>query len=199
MQRPMVFRVSWLVGLGIVSTLRAAEAPVSSPDGKLTVVVSSQAVGQLEYVVKLGGKTVLEPSPLGVTVDEVELGTAVTIGKPKRFDFQETYPWRGVHATAVNHYEGAIIPVQHNGSKTRYILEVRAFDNGVGYRYILPGSGSRKVPGEATAFVLPKDSIVWFQTNTNNYERPYQKYALADIKKDTYLGPPLVVVLVGLP
>jgi len=175
--------------------LAHAEVPVSSPDGKVTVVVSVNESGQLEYVVKLKGKSVLAPSPLGITVDDVSLGSGVTINKPRRFNFKETYPWRGVHSTAVNHYELGMIPVQHSESKTRYMLEVRVFDTGVGYRYIIPGSGSRKVSGEASAFVVPEGSVVWFQTNTNNYEKPYQKYALADIKKDTYLGPPLVVVL----
>jgi len=195
MRRRIFSFMIWGMLLMFSHLVQSAEVPVSSPDGKVTVVVSANEAGQLEYLVKLRGKTVLENSPLGVTVDDVPLGSGVTINKPRRFNFKETYPWRGVHSTAVNHYELVMIPVQHTVSQTRYMLEVRVFDTGVGYRYIIPGSGSRKVSSEASAFVAPKGSVVWFQTNTNNYERPYQKYALADIKKDTYLGPPMVVVL----
>ena len=86
MRRRIFSFIIWAMLLMLGGMVRA-EVPVSSPDGKVTVVVSANEAGQLEYVVKLRGKTVLENSPLGVTVDDVTLGKGVTVSKPKRFAF----------------------------------------------------------------------------------------------------------------
>jgi hypothetical protein len=51
----------------------------------------------------------------------------------------EKYPWRGVHAEAVNQCHGVKIPITHLASKTSYTLEARAFNDGVAFRHVIPG------------------------------------------------------------
>ena len=81
----------------------------------------------------------------------------------------ETYVFRGAHSVATNHFCSAEIPVvQNNG--TRFILEVRAFDDGVGWRYRVPGEGLRKVKGEASSWTLPTGSRVWFGERNNDWK-----------------------------
>ncbi len=176
-------------------TVEAAPIAITSPNGQVVASVCADSEGRLTYSVRLGGQPVIEPSPLGVVVDGEDLGQGVAVGAVRRSSGNETYPWLGVHSTARNHYRGATIAVTHTATGTRYTLEVRAFDCGMAMRYIIAGDGQRTVSGEVTAFTVPAGSTVWFQTNTNNYEKPYLRHALADIKKDTYLGPPLVVRL----
>ena len=61
------------------------------------------------------------------------------------------------------------IALRHAASATAYVVDVRVFDDGVGFRYVVPGVGSR-VPDEATAFVLPAGSTVWYHDLRGHYE-----------------------------
>lgn len=175
--------------------LGANEVVVKSPDGRLTMTVGVEEGGYLAYELGRDGEAVIESSPLGITVDGARLGRDVSLGSATRTSVDASYATRGVHAVARNHYNGATIPVTHRGTETPYVLEVRVFDDGAGFRYIVEGSGKRRVSGEDTCFQLPADSVIWYQTNTNNYEEFYERHPIGEVKKDVYMGPPVVVEL----
>ena len=46
----------------------------------------------------------------------------------------EAYLWRGVHSIARNQFKGATVSVTHTQSGTKYTLEVRVFNDGMGLR-----------------------------------------------------------------
>ena len=175
--------------------LGADSVVIKSPDGRLAMQVGADGMGQLAWQLSFEDLAVIEPSPLGVTLNGTSLGRGVTLGKPERWGVDETYVWRGVHSKARNHFNGARIPVTHTQSKVPYVVEVRVFDDGAGFRYVVPGEGQRRVAGEDTAFQLPADCVVWFQTNTANYEGFYEQRPVERVPQDTYMGPPVVVEL----
>ena len=188
----------WIVaGVCMLSqmVLGAGGIVVQSPDGQLFTTVGTSDVGQLTYTLSRKGRAVIEPSPLGVTVDGSHLGRGVSVGSPDRWTVDESYRTRGVHSQARNHFSGARIPVLHAQSGTKYILEVRVFNDGVGFRYVVDGEGTHRVAGEDTAFELPEASAVWFQTNTRNYEGVYQRLPISQVPGNTHMGPPVVVEL----
>jgi len=188
-----------LAGLCVLSqvALGAGEVVVSSPAGTVSMTVGVNVQGQLYYRLSEGDRVVIEPSPLGITIDGVRLGRGVSLGKPVRQSKDETYATRGVHSMARNHYNGAAIPVTHDKSRTSYVLEVRLFDDGAGFRYVAERTGLHQVSGEDTAFKLPADSAIWFQTNVANYEEIHKRLMLADVPADTFMGPPVVAELPG--
>jgi len=183
--------------LGLVGATGCSQLTVTSPGGHLVAAISVDGSGQLTYSVQHGRVPVLEDSPLGITVDGVKLGEGVTLGAAKTTTVNETYASRGVHAAAVNHYRGAAIPVTHQASGLTYTLEVRAYDDGLAYRYVVPGSGERTVTGEASAWTLPTGCSVWHQSNTKNYEAIHRQQTAESVKKGTKIGPPMVAVLPG--
>ena len=150
---------------GIVSKLE-----VASPAGAVKTSVWVNEAGRLTYSMHHAGAVAIEPSPLGVTIDGVDLGAGVRLEQPRRSQLNETYPWRGAHAVATNHYCSAEIPVVHVGSGMRFVLEVRAFDDGAAWRYRISGAGSRTVQGEASSWTLPAGSRVWFGERNNNWK-----------------------------
>jgi alpha-glucosidase len=81
-------------------------------------------------------------------LDKVDLSLGVELGQADRYQVKQKYPWRGVHAEAVNRCNGARIPVTHTGSKTTYTVEMRAFNDGVAFRHILPGNEKPAVPDD---------------------------------------------------
>ena len=178
---------------------QAAEVSVTSPDGAVRLVLSADAEGHLLYSVTQGGRPRLEPARAGVLVEGVDFGAGVTLGAPRTRSLSEVFPWRGNKRTGTNRCQVSEIPVR-SPAGGEWIFEVRVFDDGVGFRYRVPGAGTRRVVGEPTRWHLPTDSTVWFQTDTTNYEGAYQSTRADQVpreqeakKRPVHLGLPMTI------
>ena len=149
--------------LSFVAALAASafqtSVAVQSPNRKVSLAVAVDGSGQVTWTVTRDGATVIEPSPVGIRVDGIDLGKGATLGKAATYRVDEKYAWRGVKSEAVNRANGARIPVRHTAGHS-YTLDVRVFDDGVAFRHEVPGTGSR-VPDAGTTFKLPAGSTVW--------------------------------------
>ena len=171
---------------------------VRSPDGTVAAVVGVDDSGRLSCGVALEGRCVLEKSPLGVTVDGRDLGEGVKLGAPESRSFSETYEFMGIHRTAVNKYNESVWPVLCSKSgKELMRLEVRAFDDGVAYRYRLPGGAPRKIAGEVSSWTLPKGAVLWYQVGVGSYENLYTTSTAEDIPEGKTLCLPMTAKLSG--
>jgi alpha-glucosidase len=79
----------------------------------------------------------------------------------------------------------------------RFTVEVRVFDAGVAFRYLVPGGAASRVPDEATTFRLPAGSTVWFHDFSGHYEGIHKKYAIAEVKAGEWAAPPVTFALPG--
>lgn len=168
---------------------------VASPDNNIQVSVSVVS-GRLTYSVSYKGSPAIEASPLGTIVNGVDLGQGVTLGTTTTYSANTTFPWRGTHATAIDHYNGRRYPVTHT-SGAAYTFDVRVFDDGVAFSYLVAGTGSRTVDGEATAFKFPTGSTVWYQPAFDKYEGSYTTADISTVVTGAVSGPPLTVKLPG--
>ncbi len=189
--------------VGVFAALLAQAAPieVASPDGSVRFQLTADAEGHLRYRVTQGGRARLESAPAGPIVDGVDLGLTATVGAPQTRELSEVFPWRGNKTSATNHCRAAEIPVESK-SGVAWTFEARVFNDGVGFRYRVPGTGRRRVQGESTAWELPRDCTVWFQTDTANYEGVYESARVGQVplekeiknqKRAVHLGLPLTV------
>jgi alpha-glucosidase len=158
--------------------------------------VAAGAQGRLEYSVTFREKPVIETSPLGITVDKVNLAEGAQLGKVDRYQVKESYPWHGAHSTATDYCQGARIAVTHAASRTAYTLEVRAYNDGIAFRHIVPGQGTR-VPDEATLFRLPSGSTLWYHDLEDHYEGIYARKGLRAVPPGAWAAPPLTFQLPG--
>lgn len=197
------------VGASLYTIRLAASVPPAtdkidllSPDGSVRLQLGAGPDGSLGYAVQFDGQSRIERSPLGITIDGAHLGTTVEMGSPKTTRIAETFPWRGNKTLATNLCQATEVPIRSKTSGVGWILEARVFNDGVAFRYRVPGAGSRTVAGESTSWQLPADSTVWFQTDTVNYEGAYRssradqiplELEAQDKKQRTHLGPPLTV------
>src|SRR5882724_9626959 len=168
---PLMLASAFALLLVAATQAKDSEFTIKSPDGK---IVASISPGEhLSYTVDFHGKSVLGKSELGISVDGVDLGEhAALSGKPETSTINERYATRGVHTEAVNHCNVAIIPLTSGG--TKWQLEVRVFNDGVGYRYRVPGSGTRRINGESSEWNVPVGSVLWHQDENNpSYESRY--------------------------
>jgi len=152
-------------------TLALVLLTLASPDKHVALTLESRPA--LSWSATLNGKSVVEPSPIAITVDGVNLAEGAKPGRIKR----------STSGTC------AIAQVPFTG-KTPYTLELRACNDGVAFRHVVPGAGAR-VPDEATAFRLPAGSTVWFHDLEGHYEAVHVRQQVHEIPKDKWAAPPV--------
>jgi alpha-glucosidase len=144
----------------------AAEQQLSSPDGALKVTVSDSD-GQARYAVAYKGKPLLAPSPLGLVLSAggpLSHGLKITGAAPSAND--TTYDLvAGKARTVRDHYNQLSVDFQEpEGRKRQLRVIVRAYDDGVAFRYVLPGRpglDAVNIRNEETRFDFPVDYRCW--------------------------------------
>jgi alpha-glucosidase len=157
---------------------------LSSPDGTLSATLTSGQNG-LQWSLHRNDRTLIEPSPLGITIDGTDYGSQDIWGTPSLNTIRESYLWRGVKSTATNHCHGYSIPVTHGTSARNWTLEAKVFNDGFAYRYRIPGKASRIVRSERSSWTFPEKTTLWFQTDTRNYEGEYHSASPHEIPLTT--------------
>ena len=162
-----------LLALVLLSAIAAAAqtGPVvlTSPNGALDISIATvrgQAVqaagGQLAYRVTFRGQPVIQWSNLGLILEgSPPLGPAVRIESSRASGQDET--WIAVQGKASrirNHFNAvAVETVETAANGRRLVVEARAYDDGVAFRYIVPEQPSLKelrILNEATQFRFSK-------------------------------------------
>ena len=172
------------------------EVQLASPDGKIKFTILPYAE-RLTFTVTMGNTIVLEPSPIVMKLDGYDLSSGVVFNNLERYSIDESYPWYGARATAVNRCNGVKLSLTHDLSFTSYTLEVRVFNDGVAYRHVIPGEESTlRAPDEYSAFVIPDGSTLWYGGLADgHYETEFVKKNISEVHAGEWAGPPLTFKL----
>jgi alpha-glucosidase len=176
--------------------LNAQELILKSPDGKVQATLSA-VERRLHFGAMLDGVNVIERSPLILTMDGQSITAGVELGEESQWETKEWYPWHGVHSSATNHSKNYTVTLRNAATKTDFKLEMRAFNDGVAFRYLIPASEKSRVPDEATTFTLPAGSTVWHHDLEGHYEAAYQRSKIEDINAGEWIAPPVTFKLPG--
>jgi alpha-glucosidase len=169
---------------------------VEGPSSQVKFDLSLRSENRVAYRVTLKGRPVVELSRLGILVDGVNLGDGATVAGVERSRQDDRYRTRGVHSIAINRYNAATISLIHQPSGTRYSMEVRAFDDGVAFRYVVPAGGNvTRVPDEATVFNVPPRSVVWYHDLDGHYEGVHERKDIEDVTEGDWAAPPVTAQL----
>ncbi len=167
---------------------------LTAPGGKISAAIL-RGRERLYLSGHLGGRPFIE-SPLGVTVDGTDIGKNARIVSVAGYATDETYAWIGNTRTLRDHGKG-LKARMHTAGFGEWTLDLRAYDDGIAWRYIIPGQGERKVTGEATSFILPEGAAYWSHHNTANYEANYLRFEPAGDAPSRPVTMPLTVELPG--
>src|SRR6267142_970119 len=176
------------ISYGSSPVVSAKNVRVVSPDRHLEFQLFNDQ-SRLQFRITLGKTPVVETSRLGMRIDEVDLSQNVEIGRVQNYRTNEKYASRGVHSEATDHSNGAKISLRHPASNTNYTLEVRAYDDGVAFRHIVPGNDKGRVPDEATVFTLPEGCSVWFHDFEGHYEGFHTRKEIAEVRAGEWAAP----------
>ena len=195
------FLATAIVAPVVISNLRTTKTAgevitFKSPNGQVQFVLFATGL-QLRYRVIRKTRIIIETSQLGILVDGLDLGRDSTTGRIERYRINEKYLARGAHSEAKNNCNCARISLTHKASKTDSVLEVRVYNDGIAFRYIVPSNPDRgiRVPDEATMFTIPGGSTVWFHDFEGHYEGIHQQKAIGEVNEGEWAAPPLTIKL----
>lgn len=154
---------------------------VSSPDGSIKVDVSRDG-SSLSYAVTVGGDTLIALSRLGFDADGLTpaADSKMTV-KHSSFDQTWTQPW-GENKEIRNYYNEVAVTL--TDAALEYTVRVRAFDDGVAFRYEwnLVSGDSVIVRDELTEFAFARPAMSWaIPANFDTYELEYRNVAIDDV------------------
>ncbi len=185
------FFITVFVFAFLFSGAQTASPVFYSPDGNIAFRLFCQNK-KLIYTVEYNNTPVIEPSAMGLLVNEKPIAQNAVIGKITKQKADEEYAYRGIHTNAVNKYAGAKISI--NGS-IHFQIELRVFNDGVAWRYLINNKDSATIEKDNTQFVLPATSVIWSQSNIKYYEGRYGKKIIDTVKSGELMGPPVIIEL----
>jgi alpha-glucosidase len=177
----------------VTAALNAQATPdametVSSPDGRIEAVLALTA-GRPVYSISHDGRPVIQPSTLGFRFkDDPPLLEGFVIDAVERATIDETWkPVWGSSSEIRNHCNELAVRLKEEGGQGRVMTVVfRVFDDGVGFRYVLPEQprlGTFDIVSEETTFRLAGDHTVWWNRNDyDSYEHLFRETPLSAVE-----------------
>ena len=190
-----------LAAAGLPFAAQAEALKLASPDGRVEIVLDTNAEQQPTYAVSFNGHPVIAPSPLGLNLDKGgRLATGLAVTGSKRRSADKTYTLvAGKVSTARDHYNELVVDLKETGEAGRTLqLVFRAYDDGAAFRYRLPvqpGLEAVNIRSEVTEFDFPKDYSCW-GLNLGRYdtahEGEYDPVQASHLRPHNLYEPPLV-------
>lgn len=171
---------------------------LQSPDGNISFSLRLSEEGPA-YSVAFKKKNLIENSNIGVELADRGMLTKSILSKSPVFtEVNETYKLVVGKASEVrNHYRQVLISLQGAANKDyRVDLEIRAFNDGIAFRYLFPqqrGLPSFTLLEERTAFRFTTDPVVkalLLPNFTTSHEGLYTTRLLSKVQDDTLMDMP---------
>lgn len=132
---------------------------MSSPNGNIKFSLQTDSDGELVYAISYKDKPVILNSFLGISgwdrnleIEDVQRTSFDTVWKP-------VY---GERAEVRDHYNQQVYVIKTGGRGDRLHVIVRAYDEGIGFRYKYAGSSYLRITSEKTTFCVPQNTYGWF-------------------------------------
>jgi alpha-glucosidase len=156
-----------------------------APDAPRARLALDDTTGTLSLSVTRGGRTVIEPSPVGLVTERADFSKDLRFLRAKNRTVEERYRTRSGKRLdrRVRMNETRLSFATPAGA--RLDLLVRAAADGVAYRYVLP-AGHGDVLGETSAFKLPPDAGAWLGTYRPDNEGQFTEYTAATAPTGAY-------------
>ncbi|CAN7359781.1 glycoside hydrolase family 97 protein [Pseudoduganella sp. LjRoot289] len=179
--------------LGVTSATAASPGPlvISSPNGGSAIRIERDASS---FSVSRRGETVIAASPLGLELDGVPDFGALALEKRDDVRIDRTIPLAATKASeARDHYRGATLVFRERAAAGRRLyVDVRAYDDGVAFRYRVDGAEPVRLRGERTAFVPAGDPECLVSVATGAHEVPFERMKVSQLRAGQAYDVPIV-------
>ena len=161
-------------------TLGAAFAPteqpaamdftVGSPDGRIRAMLTfDEAAGTLSYRVWSEGREIISPSPIGIETSRGDFRAGMTLLGSARESIDESYTLpQGKVSSYRNRANQLVLRLGRAGQELS--VRFRAYDDGIAYGFVIPGSGEIVFSGETSTVALSGERFTYYgQNHPNDY------------------------------
>ena len=187
--------------LGAGSATAQAVVRVASPDGRNQVTFQIKD-GRAYYDLQRDGRALILRSLLGFEFKGASpLRDSLRITDTTRDTHDETWtqPWGEVARVRDQHNELAVAVQETASPKRRFTVRVRAFNDGVGFRYELPeqpGLGAFEITDELTEFALADNAKAWWiPSNRPRLDRSEELFSSSPVSTLDSVQTPLTLEL----
>ncbi|MGW8392638.1 glycoside hydrolase family 97 catalytic domain-containing protein [Pseudoduganella sp. HUAS MS19] len=151
----------------------AAPAAVASPDGQIAILVDEDAS---RFSVSRGGRPLIAAPPLGLDFDGAPALGALELESRNDVRVDRKIALVATKASmARDHYRGAsLVFKERAGAGRRLLIDVRAYNDGVAFRYRIEGELPVRLRGERTAFVPAGDPECLVSAADAAHEMPFE-------------------------
>ncbi|MGZ3944757.1 MAG: glycoside hydrolase family 97 protein, partial [Mucilaginibacter sp.] len=191
--------LTFLLSLISLSVFAEKNVTVTSPDKNIVFRLSATENG-LKYRVIYKGNVLIDNSRLSISFKKGgEFGKNVSLGKPSFKKVVEDYDLivgRSSHVHSLSNE--AMVPVTETGGPSRVLnIEIRIFNDGAAFRYVIPGNSGgwqkAEITDESDQFNFTGDptALTLFRENyTTSHEGLYDRLPVSKIKPDTLMDLP---------
>jgi len=193
-----------LMSSNLYSETYVVQSPDQNSEYKITVG------DKIVYEVWYKGTRIIENSTFGLQFSQAPyFGRNVKILQVEKTSFNETWePVVGSFSQVLNYYNELIISVQENKSPERVVsIAIRAYNDGVAFRYQIPESWSRFLPNyqdverltlmnESTSFNFTANHKIWaadYRSYATHQEEEFNPMFLDEITPEQVIGLPFLV------
>lgn len=150
-----------ILSIGAIINLHAKEMKISSPDGKYQFTLNEES-GNLHYTLYWNNKEAIQHSLLGINAntewrDGLQIGEVTSTKRDTLW-----HPVYGERSTIRDQYNTSSIVITRQNSRDKLILDVRAYNEGIAFRYRFPGGQYLKITDEYTEYTLPEGTKAYF-------------------------------------
>jgi alpha-glucosidase len=173
------------------ASAQAAPVTVSSPDRSVAIRIEQDAS---RFTISRRGKTVIAPSPLGLELDGAPEFGALALEWRDDVRVDRTIPLIATKAAAArDHYRGATLVFRERApGGRRLFIDVRAYDDGVAFRYRIDSPDPVRLRGERTAFVPAGDPDCLVSVAQGAHEVPFERMKVSQLRDGLAYDVPVV-------
>ncbi|GMA09055.1 alpha-glucosidase [Tetragenococcus halophilus subsp. flandriensis] len=169
----------------------SSELMISSPNGEVDLNFSLTEEGIPQYQLSYNNMNLLEPSLLGgfEFKDQEALSDNFELIDSSTESFEEEWlPEWGDKEKIENNYEQLTVALLEKDENQRQMnIEFRVYDDGIGFRYVLPEQenldGNLEITSEDTEFSFTDENTSWWiPRDWDNYELEYTETPLSEVE-----------------
>ena len=148
--------------MALTGALTAAAVSVTSPSGTLRLNVDVDEAGTPVYSLDYKGRTIVEPSRLGLRADETQFADGFTVAGIDTVTVDRTWePVWGEYARVRDHFNELAVRLRAENPAREMTLRFRVFDDGLGFRYELPAQ-------QGPNYLTLRDELTEFNYSDNH-------------------------------
>ncbi|MBR1410727.1 MAG: glycoside hydrolase family 97 protein [Prevotella sp.] len=193
--------LSMVAAMVTAMSMSAAEYEVTSPNGKVKVVVDASQTTR--WSVNYDGKTVLLPSEIGIKAKQgKKILTLGKIGKVSKKSVKSHFQTPFYKKATVQDEYGQMLLYTNQ----KWLIEIRAYDDGAAYRLVSTASQPLVVENETAEFCMSDDYMAFIPYVNDNragerycysFESYYDEQPLSEMFADSLAITPLALCMPG--